>query len=352
MRGTPHAVASAMRERAGDGEVIIGVDVGGSSIAGGLVTPDGDVLTHARRRTRGGDGGDPIERLLSVVAEVDAEARRQGLTVQGVGVGLPGIVDVDRGAMVGDQNFVPEFNGVPVADQIRQQTGLTTWVDNDVNALALGELRWGAGHGRDVSSLVLIAIGTGVGGALLVDGALVRGHDGYAGEFGHLSVMMNGPICFCGGRGCMCAFVGGTAIEQSAQLRLRTRPDSKLLTLAGGEVTAVTTAVVFEAAAGGDGLARAIVDEACEALAATLGSLLNALNPELVVITGGVVQSLAPLRDEILQRTTKYALARVLDDSRVHLTPSDKSSSMRGAAALFLYESGRRGLRPAANERR
>ena len=338
-----------MRDRPGDGEVIIGVDVGGSFIASGLVTSDGDVLTHVRQRTRGGEGGDPVERLLSVVAEVYADARQQGFTVQGVGIGLPGIVDITRGAMVNDQNFVPEFKGVPVADRIREQTGLTTCVDNDVNALALGEFRWG--RGRDVSSLLMIAIGTGVGGALIVDGMVVRGRDGYTGEFGHLSVMMNGPVCFCGGRGCMCAFVAGAAIEQSAQLRLRTRPDSKLLTLAGGEVTAVTTAVVFEAAAGGDGLARAIVDEACEALAATLGGLLNALNPELVVVTGGVVQSLAPLRDDILQRATKYALARVLDDSPVHLIPSDKSSSMRGAAALFLYESARRGGRPAATAR-
>ena len=341
-----------MHDPATSGEVIIGVDVGASQIAGGLVTLDGDVLTHVQQRTRGGAGGDPVTRLLGVVAAVHVEARRRGLTVQGVGVGLPGIVDVDRGSMVSTQNFVPELAGEAIGPRIAEQTGLTTWVDNDVNALALGELRWGAGRGRGISSLLLIAIGTGVGGALIVNGEVVRGRDGYAGEFGHVSVMMNGPVCFCGGRGCMCAFVAGFAIEQSAQLRLRTRPDSKLLTLAGGEVTAVTTAVVFEAAAGGDGLARTIVDEACEALAATIGILANALNPELVVVTGGVVQSLAPLREDILQRATKYALARVLDDGPVRFIPADKSSSMRGAAALFLYESTRRGLRPAAGERR
>ena len=165
--------------------------------------------------------------------------------------------------------------------------------------------------------------------------------------------MMNGPVCFCGGRGCMCVFVAGAAIEQTARLRLRARPESKLLALADGDVAAVTTAMVFEAAAGGDGLARGLVDEACEALAATLGGLLNALNPERVVITGGVLRSLAPLREDILQRATKYALARVLDDTTVRLLPSDKSSSMRGAAALFLYESARRSPRPAsAAERR
>jgi glucokinase len=339
-----------MSDQAASGEVIIGVDVGASSIAGGLVTPDGEVLTHVQRRTRDGAGGDAVERLLTVVAAIHAEAGERGLIVQGVGVGLPSIVDVERGRMVSTQNFVPEFADVPIGDRIAEQTGLTTYVDNDVNALALGERRWGAGRG--VSSLVMVAIGTGVGGALIMNDALVRGRDGYAGEFGHVTVMLNGPVCFCGGRGCMCAFVGGAAIEQSAQLRLRTRPDSKLLTLAGGEVTAVTTAVVFEAAAGGDGLARTLVDEACEALAATLGTLINGLNPELVIVTGGVVRSLAPLRDDILQRATKYALARVLDDTAIRMIPSDKSSSMRGAAALFLYEAARRRQRPVADDAR
>ena len=113
-----------MRDPADDRGVIIAVDVGGSSIAGGLVTPHGDVLSHARRRTRGGEGGDPVERLLDVVAEVYAEARQQGISVQGVGVGLPSIVDVERGMMVSDQNFVPEFKDVPVADRIRRADGV------------------------------------------------------------------------------------------------------------------------------------------------------------------------------------------------------------------------------------
>src|SRR5215510_14934157 len=106
-------IASTMHERSSDTEVIIGVDVGASSIAGGLVTPDGEVLTHVQRRTREGAGGDGVERLLAVVAALHAEARREGLTVQGVGVGLPSIVDVNRGKMVSAQNFVPEFADVP-----------------------------------------------------------------------------------------------------------------------------------------------------------------------------------------------------------------------------------------------
>ena len=140
-----------MRDEAAGGEVIIGVDVGASSIAGGLVTADGEVLTHVQRRTRDGAGGDAVERLLDVVAAIHAEAGQRGLAVQGVGVGLPSIVDVDRGRMVSTQNFVPEFADVPIGDWIAEQTGLTTYVDNDVNALALGERRWGAGRGVSVA---------------------------------------------------------------------------------------------------------------------------------------------------------------------------------------------------------
>jgi glucokinase len=337
-----------MGERASG--AIIGVDVGASAISGGLVTEDGEVLLHVQRRTRGGAGGDAVERLLSVVASVEAQARDRGLLIHGVGVGLPGIVDVERGMMVSDQNYVPELARVSLGRLIQERLGLGTWVDNDVNALALGELRWGAGC--DASSLLVLAIGTGIGGALIVDGALVRGRDGHAGEFGHVSVMMNGPRCLCGSRGCVAVYAAGAAIERNARERLRDASSSKLLALAGGDVGGVTTALVFEAAAAGDELAGAIIDEVCEALAATLGGLLNIFNPERVVVMGGVVPSLVPLHDDLLQRTARYALPQVLEPATIQLTPSDKSSSMRGAAALYLYETARRGRAAAPAVRR
>jgi glucokinase len=311
----PRAVEFSMGEPQASG-AIIGVDVGASAISGGLVTEDGEVLVHVQRRTRGGAGGDAVERLLSVVASVEAEARRRGLVIRGVGVGLPGIVDVERGMMVSDQNHVPELAGVPLPEIIRQRLGLGTWVDNDVNALALGELRWGSGG--DAASLLVLAIGTGLGG----------------------------PRCLCGGRGCVAVYAAGAAIERNAQQRLRDHPHSKLLALAGGDVAAVTTAMVFEAAAGGDELGREIIDEVCEALAAMLGGLLNAFNPERIIIMGGVVPSLVALRDDLLERTAKYALSQVLETPTIQLIPSDKSSSMRGAAALYLYETERRRATP------
>jgi glucokinase len=324
---------------------IIGIDVGASTIAGGLVTPRGAVLASVQRPTNAGGPGTALEGLLSLVAQLQGEARARGIALQGVGMGLPGLVDVDKGMMVAEKHLVPGLTRVPIADRMRQQTGLPVWVDNDVNALALGEARYG--EGRDARSLVVLAIGTGLGGALVIDGALVRGRSGYAGEFGHMTVLLNGPACFAGVHGCLCRFLGGEMIAREARIRTGQRRDSKMLALAGGDSAAVTTQMVFLAAEAGDEVAARLVDDACEALGACLGNTLNGLNPDMVVVTGGVVNSLLPLQDDILRRTAKYALAEIFADTTIRLLPSDKSSTMRGAAALFLYESMRRTLSPS-----
>jgi predicted NBD/HSP70 family sugar kinase len=319
---------------------IIGVDVGGSTVAGGLVTPGGDVLASRQRPTNAGGPGTAIEGLLSLIAELQREARARGIGLQGVGVGLPGLVDVGRGMVVNEKHLVPELARAPVADRIRQQTGLPAWIDNDVNALALGEARYG--EGRDAQSLVVLAIGTGLGGAMIIDGALVRGRNGFAGEFGHMTVMLNGPACIVGVHGCLCRLLCGEMIARQGRLRAGQRPDSKMRALAGGDPTAVTTHMVFQAAETGDDAAARIVDDACEALGACLGSILNGLNPDVAVVTGGVVKSLRPLQAVILEKTAKYALPEALAAATIRLLPSDKSVTMRGAAALFLYESARR----------
>jgi predicted NBD/HSP70 family sugar kinase len=326
-------------ERARD-EVIIGIDVGASTIAGGLVTSGGDVLAGVQSATHAAPGSNALDGLLSTIHRLQGEARARGIRVRGVGVGLPGLVDVDRGMIVSDLHLIPELTRVPIGDRIREQTGLPAWADNDVNALALGEARQGAGVG--VRSLVVLAIGTGIGGALILDGTLVRGHSGYAGEFGHMTVMLNGPACMCGIHGCVCLRLGGEMIACTARTRAVERPHSKILALAGGDPAAITTLMVFQAAEAGDDVALGIADETYEALGAALGTILNGLNPELLVITGGVAKSLLPMENEIRRRAAKYALADVLADTTIRLLPSDKSSSMRGAAALFLYESSRR----------
>jgi glucokinase len=349
---TPAAMVPRVDKR-GTVRAIISVDFGATSMAAGLVTPDGTVLDLVEEATSA-HAGAGVERLLDAVGLLRNRAKARGFRVEGVGVGLPGIVDVDKGMMTGDGgNLVPEFARVPIADRIREATGLPVFVDNDVNAMALAEHRYGAG--RDARSLVVLALGTGPGGGVILEGTLVRGRDGYGGEFGHVPVVLDGPSCRCGGHGCMAHYVSGALIAQRARLAVRAHPGSKLVALAGGDPEAITSRLVFEASAAGDGLAAGLVDEACEALAAGLGVILNSLNPDVIVITGGMAAAFLELEAELLRRTARYAFPRVLAGATIRITPSSKRDSVRGGAALFLYESERRrrgGRRQAAATRR
>jgi len=332
-----------MSERAVTDKVAtIGVDVGGTSISGGLVRHDGEVLATVETPTHISGPGTALKTLLAVINDMCSQARAQGFTVDGIGVGLPGPVDVDKGmiSVFVPQSHVPEFYGAPIAEQIQELTELPTFVDNDVNALALGERAFGLGRGA--ASFAVVAIGTEVGGALVAGDVLVRGARGFGGEFGHMPVKFDGPRCMCGGRGCLCTYLGGRFLASEARRRVLEGAPSMLIEQAAGDVDTITSAMVFAAAAAGDPLAATLVDDACQALAATLATLVNGFDPELIVITGGVAASLLPLREDIVRRTSEYTFAHPLGATRIHITPSDKRDTVRGGAALFTYERARR----------
>jgi glucokinase len=322
--------------------VTLGIDVGGTSISGGLVRHDGAVVATVETPTHVSGPGTALKTLLGVVHEMHGRAQAQGWAVDGIGLGLPGPVDIDKGMMsaLAPENHVPEFHGVPIAEQIQALTELPTFVDNDVNALALGERTYGLGRG--VASLAVLAIGTEVGGAFLAGDVLVRGAHGFGGEFGHMPVNFNGPRCICGGRGCLGAYLGGRQLAEEARRRVRGGATSTLAERAGGDVARITASMVFAAATAGDPVGGALVDEACEALAATLAMIVNGLDPELIVITGGVAESLMPLQAEILRRTAGYAFAHPLASTRIQIMRADKRDTVRGGAALVAYERARR----------
>lgn len=319
--------------------VLIGVDVGATTMSAGLVTDEGQVLSVAQLATRSSRQTDPVSALLPLVRDLLAEGRLHGLDPYGLGVGLPGLVDVERGMMADGLNLVPELAHVPLAERLEAATGLPAFVDNDANALALGE--WMFGAARGVSSLGLLAVGTGVGGAIIVNGALVRGAGGLAGEWGHVSLDPDGPPCLCGARGCLHTYVGGQSLAEAARRAATGHPDSRLAAVAGDR-DAITARVVFQAAALGDPIAAGIVDRACRALGAVIGMIVNSLNPALVLLTGGVAASLAPLRDRILAEAARCSLAPALAAARVVINPSDKSRTVVAGAALALYELRRR----------
>jgi glucokinase len=310
-------------------EVVIAVDVGGTTIAAGLVTPAGEVLDERRVPA------DPAARatLTSVEGMIEDLRRRAGdRVVRGIGVGVPG--PVDAGRVAAEVPHAPDLADRPLADLLRARFGLAAYVDNDVNALALGEWRFGAGRGT--RSLVVLAAGTGFGCGIILDGRLVRGVNGFGGEFGHTPVKFDGPLCWCGGRGCLAIYASGRGIAEATRARVAGDARAPLLNAAG--VDGITAALVFRLAAAGDPAAAAVVDEACRALGAMIATMVNGLNPEAIVVTGGVAESLAALEKRILAAAAEYAFPRALAAAHVAFVPADKRTSMRGAAALVLYE--------------
>jgi glucokinase len=323
--------------------VFIGADVGATTIAAGLVAESGDVLLVTREATHARGLGAGVITLVEVVEELVRKARHDGMALAGIGVGLAGVVDAEKGMMIKSKNHVPEFAEVPLAAELGASTGLPVFVENDANALALGEITFGVGRG--VASMALLALGTGVGGAIVVGGALERGNSGVAGEFGHVSIdfrdSRGGSTCGCGIPGCLNSYVSGQSLAMVARERVQRGERSVLMDRTGGDLEKITAKLVFETAAAGDGLASAIVERGCDALGVGIGVIVNSLDPELIVITGGVASSLVPLRDRILETTRRFSLPHAFARTRVEVVPSDKRRTVLGGAALALSELAR-----------
>lgn len=299
--------------------VLLGVDVGGTTMAAGLVTPEGRVLVTRGRPTHGPDGA--VKRILALAAEVAALPDAREHRLLGVGAGLPGLVDVASGTVGGEAHHVPELSGVPMATLLADAAGAPAFVDNDVNALALAEGRWGAGRGA--KSFVLLAVGTGVGGGMVIDGRLHRGAGGFGGELGHVPIAFDGRPCICGARGCLKAYVAGPDLASEASRRLG-RP--------------VDTAGLFALADGGDSTAEAVVAEATEALAAGLAIIVNGINPERLLIAGSVGRAFARREGDVRARLARRAYKGALAATQVIFLDVGKDTSVRGGAALVLYE--------------
>ena len=252
-----------------------------------------------------------------------------------VGVSFGGPVDAARG-LVRLSHHVPGWEENPLADRLRAELGAPAAVDNDANVAALGEWRFGAGQGA--ASLLYVTISTGIGGGWVLGGRIWGGADGMAGEIGHMIVRPGGTPCACGRRGCAEAEASGWAIAAKARTRLtdegRTTKDEgdRLLTLADGRAEAVTAQMVAQAAEAGDALAQAVLDEAARALGSALGAAISLMNPERIVLGGGVTKAGARWWRTVRAR----ARATAFDQSRTEIVPAflGDDAPLWGAIAL------------------
>lgn len=314
---------------------VIGVDAGGTKLLGGVV--DERLVVHHRVRRL--LGGKPTAPLIDTMVEAVEEAATASPGVQAVGFGIPSLVDRRAGASVSSVHLPLE--DLPFRDLMSERLGLPVIVDNDANGAALAEQRYGAARGAQ--DVVLLTLGTGIGGGVVLGGELYRGSTGAAGELGHMVIDMDGPRCqgACPNRGCLEALASGRAIGRAGEEVARRQPESGL-GRALAEGWDITGSLVTELAHDGDLPAREILERAGGSLGVGIANLVNVFNPEVVVVGGGAAAAgellLAPARRVVAER----ALRPSRDVVRVVAAHFGPESGMLGAAALALDELGDR----------
>ncbi len=310
---------------------IVGVDLGGTHIRAILTDRQGHKKARAQHQTRAQEGPQAvIQRILQTIAEVLANTDHQQIAA--IGVGVPGPVDPKTGTLYDPPNL-PGWTAIPLAQYIMAAYPIPTFVDNDANVAALGEHRFGAGQGVD--DMVYITVSTGIGGGIISGGRLIEGAHGFAGEIGHQVLDPNGPWCGCGQRGHMEAFASGTAIARDAQQILRQGTASKMLELAGS-VEEVTAKTVTEAAAQGDEVAREILQRAAFYIGLGLVNVLHILEPQRILIGGGVSQAGDLLFQPVRETVRQHVMSKVYHGVEILPAALGADVGLLGAVALAL----------------
>jgi glucokinase len=308
----------------------IGVDLGGTQIRALVCDGQGQVLSRAATLTLAQEGcAAVIERIHQTI--IEAVGTLPWEAVAGIGVGAPGPLDPYSGVVVHAPNL-PGWDGVPLRSIIAERFGRPVELGNDANLAALGEQRFGAGRG--VADMVYMTVSTGIGGGIIAGGELFLGHGGFAGEIGHQTILVDGPLCGCGNRGCLEALAAGPAIGRMGREAAALPRGAALLALAGGDIAAVTARTVSKAAAGGDAAAIEILRRAATYIGIGLANLCNILNPELFVLGGGVTNSGAFFLDMIRETIPLHAMAAMRNVRVVRAALGDDVVLM-GAVALI-----------------
>lgn len=310
------------------GKYLIGIDLGGTNIKGALLDRDGHTLQKIRISTEADKGPqEVVSRIVQVIMELIQWGQVPNGDVAGVGIGVPGQIDYQEGKVV----FAPNLNchDLPIKAMLEEKTGLPVFLDNDGNVAALGEMWSGAGMGY--KNIVAVTIGTGIGGGIIIDGRLLRGVSGSAGEIGHMIIKEDGPLCNCGKSGCLETMTAAPAILREARSAIR---DGKKSLLADYEHLEAKD--VFIAAGSGDLVAQEIINRSAYYLGIAIANLINLLNPEVVIIGGGVARAGDILIDPIRLTAMDNCLEVAGKAARIVPAQLGNDAGCIGAGALVL----------------
>lgn len=312
------------------GRVVIGVDLGGTNLRTALLSSEGDILGKSKEATYASDGWKKVvQRLIQNIQRQQEIAVQQGLSITAVGVGAPGVIQVDKGIVVKSPNF-PDWNNLPLKDELENVLSLPVTIENDANAAALGE-QW-RGAGRGIGSMILLTLGTGVGGGIVLNRQIWHGADGMAGEVGHMTIIPDGRQCGCGNTGCLEMYASARGIVQSYR-------EAGGVSETGNQ-SEITSAQVYQAASSGNVRAVEVMQDMGRILGIGIANLINIFNPEMVVIGGGVKDAWPLFIDSTRAEIRKRAFE--VPAARTEIVPSKlgDDAGMVGAAAAALQKLG------------
>lgn len=313
----------------------IGIDVGGTNVKIALVDDNGKIIYSNSVPTYAKMGYEyTVNNIKQAIKDLMKETNTTPSDIEGIGFDFPGQVDCKTGVVKLAPN-IPGWVNVPIAQMIEDEFHIPTRIDNDVRCAALGELKFGAGRGCE--NFICITVGTGIGSGIVINGKVVRGATNAAGELGHIKLQMNGgPICGCGDTGCLEAFASGPAIVAMAQEYIKGGKSTKFREMAAAEGGEITPYMIAKAAEEGDPVAKRIFEIVGEYIGIGLTSVINLLNPERVIIGGGVAESgellLGPIRKTIKER------AMVVAGNAVEIVPAQLGNSAGVIGASMLIE--------------
>lgn len=314
--------------------LLVGVDIGGTKVAAGLVDGGGKLLFRTSLPSRARESFDAsLSQIRRSIEESLREADRRGLNADGVGLCAAGPLDYERGLVMNPPNL-PAWKEVPLAAIIGDAFDLEVRLENDANAAALAEMMWGAARG--CGNVFFVTVGTGIGTALIVDGRLYRGRKGMAGEGGHMTVDSgaSGAVCGCGNTGCIEALASGPAVERRAAEMIGGR-ETSLADLRAGGGGRITMEMIGEAAKGGDAFALELVEEMGRMLGVWLGGIINLLDPEVIVIGGGVSSVGKPLFGAVRASALRHTINPYAGEIPILPAALGADAGIYGGAALF-----------------
>ncbi len=312
---------------------VVGVDMGGTKILSAVIDAEGNILGTAKLSTKAAEGASAVmDRIAESIRKAIDKSGVNEASIAAIGIGAPGPLDPATGVVI----FAPNlgWRDVPLKAELEARTGVPTFVDNDVNVGTFGEHAFGAAQG--VQNVVGIFVGTGIGGGIILNGELFHGASKTAGEVGHIIVKAGGPRCGCGTRGCLEAIASRTAMAKQFRKAIEKKGKKSVLTkLTDGDLSIIRSGVLVKAIQANDKLTLKVFKKVTRYLGIGVGSIVNFLNPDMIVLGGGVVEALDDtFIDNIRSYAEKYALPNTLSGVEIVRAKLGDNSGILGAAAL------------------